>query len=371
MFVSSKRQVARVASTMAGLLLSAGILSAQDRPMVFAHGLKSSAQTWTGTANLVTTSYRVRAIIPNLPWSDSYGYQAGQLKYLLGGDTTQLVALGHSNGGIVLRETRRAGVGFSSIVTVGTPHQGAEMARSVRLALVDTFAVRYLGYMFDPWVSAPQPTDILWRYLFNRFYYSYTTWQNVFTLSRSFYTKNWYVLGEMEPGNGFLTGTLGQPNAAGSPESSIPSRVSIGVSAPSPHLGIIFSGIQPSYRTQAIAARTAMIAGYYLMADYYSHLRLRVTDPLYNAKRNAPAKFLLGGVSMLLWDTEWCKIIGTYQGPFSCAASDGVVPLSSQYWPGSNFVPATANGHTVETGASHLQQTYLTWGVVNANIPAR
>lgn len=348
-----------------------------DVPAVFVHGISSSAATWN-LSSIITSQYRVYAIKPDLPSTRRYGEQADSLVTIAGPYVgSGLIGIGHSNGGIITREARRKGLYYVSIATVGTPHQGAPLAESVRNGSVDTWAGNAQYMLVSPWLQAPQPTNNVWRYILQRYTYSASSWINVMTLSRRVLTNSWDVLDQMRPGSAFLQDSLGRPDASGSPEALIPNRVSIQVSAPSATTGIIFSGIRPSFRSEAIVARTAMIASYSLMGAYYAALDRGPSHPMHSQYVSASTRFVAGAAYMLSWDRQWCALIGAASytsfslGQNGCVASDGVVPVSRQFWNGANHIPVQAEGHQAETNNVTVLQLLGQWGVGAANVGVR
>ena len=61
-------------------LLNLGIASAQDRPVVFVHGLASSGATWEGAANRLSAGLAIQPYRPDLVWWAPYEFQADQLQ---------------------------------------------------------------------------------------------------------------------------------------------------------------------------------------------------------------------------------------------------------------------------------------------------
>lgn len=98
---------------------------AQDRDAVFLHGLKSSPDTWQGASDRLAARLAINPRRPALDWSAFYETQAARLETQVGGSVSHdVIAIGHSNGGIVAREwASRRDVG--ALITVGSPNQGA------------------------------------------------------------------------------------------------------------------------------------------------------------------------------------------------------------------------------------------------------
>src|SRR5262245_52060546 len=107
------------------LLLSApSTVSAEDRPAVFIHGLGSNSHTWDQAVSHLTPRLAIQPYQVDLDWRAFYETQAGQLQQQLGNLPANVIAIGHSNGGVIARQwSRMRDVG--SIITLSSPNQGA------------------------------------------------------------------------------------------------------------------------------------------------------------------------------------------------------------------------------------------------------
>jgi pimeloyl-ACP methyl ester carboxylesterase len=105
-------------------LTASSVASAQDRPTVFIHGLASNSRTWDPVVGRLTPLLAIQPFQVDLDWRALYETQAGQLQQQLGGLPSDVIAVGHSNGGVIARQwSRNRGVG--SIITLASPNQGA------------------------------------------------------------------------------------------------------------------------------------------------------------------------------------------------------------------------------------------------------
>jgi hypothetical protein len=115
----------RVTTLIVCLLSLAASVEAQDRDTVFLHGLRSDPSQWEPTSTRLASELAIRPIRPALEWSQLFETQAANLERALGASLpADLVAVGHSNGGVVARQwvkSRDAG----ALVTLGSPNQGA------------------------------------------------------------------------------------------------------------------------------------------------------------------------------------------------------------------------------------------------------
>lgn len=106
-----------------------------DKNVAFLHGFGSNGSVWTQAMNTLRTSLRIKTVAPNTDWWDRIPVQAGQLTPQLnaafGSDTTVKVKLvAHSQGGVVARSFARTSTRADGLVSIGSPHQGADIAAS-------------------------------------------------------------------------------------------------------------------------------------------------------------------------------------------------------------------------------------------------
>ena len=114
------------------LLLSASSMPclADDRPVVFVHGLNSAGGTWAGAASRLQSTLAMRGHTPTQDWRSAYQSQAAQLDANVAGLSSAAIGVGHSNGGLVSREWSRRHP-LSGVLSIGTPHQGAPLVRNI------------------------------------------------------------------------------------------------------------------------------------------------------------------------------------------------------------------------------------------------
>ena len=98
--------------------------SAEDRPVVFIHGLASNSHTWDHAVSTLTPLLAIQPFKVDLDWRAIYETQAGQLQQQLGSLPNNVIALGHSNGGVIARQWSRSR-DINSIITLASPNQGA------------------------------------------------------------------------------------------------------------------------------------------------------------------------------------------------------------------------------------------------------
>lgn len=118
--------------------------------VVLQHGIFSSGSTWARMDPWLSARYYFnRKEVPSLASTDRLYNQASSLIGRL--DATgqnQFILIGHSQGGLISRNVaqRRSDLA-RGVITIGTPHQGALLARNSRLALND-FLTRQINRLF-------------------------------------------------------------------------------------------------------------------------------------------------------------------------------------------------------------------------------
>ena len=98
--------------------------SAQERPVVFVHGIASSGSSWRDAADrLQARSPCAPRRLTSVP-APSMKCRPINWSARAGAVGNDVVVIGHSNGGIVARQWSQIRP-VSALVTVGTPHRGA------------------------------------------------------------------------------------------------------------------------------------------------------------------------------------------------------------------------------------------------------
>jgi pimeloyl-ACP methyl ester carboxylesterase len=312
--------------------------AAQDRLTVFLHGFNSNASTWADTASRLEARLQMTKALPELPWHLPFDAQANHLNSLAGGigAPANMLMVGHSNGGLVARQlsTKR---GMGGIVTLGSPHRGAPLARNIqgvtnhylftgeKLSLLlymvgATSNNRFTGIWNSPGVAwIRSAISGLGAAL----------WWTIGSISNSIGpVVTAPVLGDMTPGSAALNSL----NAAGNlarESVTVPGRVGLvfvardwWIGAPfvagAPHLQ--YSGDQAiRYGIQALSA----IAGYFGPPNFLP------TDPYANSIRMQAQSIIS---DLLVYNSRWCA--ATTDRADCSISTDGVVPTDSQFFPG-------------------------------------
>ncbi len=121
-------------------LLSVGFaVSAQDRGMVWAHGLNENSVFWEGYQDAFDDERRMFSSNPSLNSTQGVAGMANELRGAAAGAAgANSIAIGHSMGGVALREVGRNNANFmGGIITVGSPMNGARIANSLANGQLD------------------------------------------------------------------------------------------------------------------------------------------------------------------------------------------------------------------------------------------
>jgi pimeloyl-ACP methyl ester carboxylesterase len=105
-------------------LSAPSIATAQDQPAVFIHGLGSNSHTWDQAVSRLTPLLAIQPYQVDLDWRALYETQAAQLQQQLGSLPGNVIAVGHSNGGVIARQWNRSR-DVGSLITLASPNQGA------------------------------------------------------------------------------------------------------------------------------------------------------------------------------------------------------------------------------------------------------
>jgi len=167
-----------LASILISTALSSSALAAQDRPVVFVHGLMGSGVGWQPAADYLRSGWKIFDIRPTIGWTQTEENQAASLHAALG--YTGVAAVSHSNGGIVTRQYAR-GFGASTRVNqhlaIGSLHRGAPLAANVRNGNVPLYGGWLANAVVEPFAfydtEDPDFHFIIPPVLYDLFYFWY------------------------------------------------------------------------------------------------------------------------------------------------------------------------------------------------------
>ena len=326
------RTIRRVGLVLIGLLWLAVDARAQEQPVVFVHGLKSDSVGWVDTAARLRGALLIDVRTPNLNWRRSYQDQANELsgRPELAGLPAAPILVGHSNGGIVSREWTRSHAA-GGVVTLGTPHGGAPL----------------LPHFFQ-WASyhsatSPLLNEVLgafsswtdWTWLFPYFanalnYMSdYSIW-SVFSLAATLgLDAAMPVTAQMHPYSSYLSGLNSWDNQSREYR-DVPGRAGI-VSVAS---NFYWAGPARAVAPEAADAVAAAIYGAAFATMYWGQYILVQADPMDLESTRQGLSLLSVAGHILSIDPIYCRFVSSADLS-ECIANDGVVPFTSQEYPGA------------------------------------
>jgi len=322
---------------------------AQDRPVVFLHGLRSAPAEWEGAAGRLGQRLQIAPTRPTLSWSETYARQADLLASQINPPAQTTVAVGHSNGGIVAREWSRRRP-LSGIVTVGTPHAGAPLVTRFNEWAAYATATTAYGVLVSKAFNRPSNTS----WVFNNvaplvsWAISYGTAAVVDLGATLGIDARFPVIGDMRPGSSYLTGL----NAAGNinrEASAVPRRVgSVSVAH-----NYYWAGPMRALVPEAADAIATTLYGTIAGLDFWAGWILANSphgDP--QAIQQAQSLFSIAG-HLASIDEVYCAMVSS-PSLNQCVPNDGVVPHTSQRYPNALNIVLGTDG---TWGPAHTRMT--------------
>jgi hypothetical protein len=343
----------RTALAAAMVVSTATMSLAQDELTVLVHGMMSTGKTWEATAARLQQELAITTYIPTLRWKDRFYSQADQLQGDLAARPGTPVMIGHSNGGLVIRQLSKT-YPLQAIVTVGTPNGGAPFARNlVRWAYWVGSVYGIIGNIVSAFGPGLPPLQVRAGVSIADRYGEDSVARLLVTLGIDAVVVP--ALADMSPAS-FFVGELNSLANVAREASQVPTRVGIVSYDPRYRIGGPFRLASPGAADEI--GLTMQVAGYVLEGT--------ATAIMANANTLDPAQFAralnqMYAVSdlaawLFAFDDEWCAAISnpTYPYFYRCDASDGIVPVWAQLLPGApNLLFPGGPIHTEETSGTH------------------
>jgi hypothetical protein len=344
-----------VACTLSTVATSA---AAQKTAIVMAHGIRSAASTWDSTAAILQRSYPVNVYRQTTTWTNSYESQATTLSEEFAGLSDTTIGVGHSNGGIVLRQARLNGKVMRGLLTVGSPNFGASAADHIRQGTFGDLLAPIVGtgalisYLF----ANPDASDL------SELYYWYEV-LNIQVLTQAVnlafntldFDPGYSIWNSMHPASAYMVG-LNSPSSLSAQAQLVPIRGNIRTRINQPDNAVwrLFAdeGAAESWSAAfTIASVTSSLAAFYFTEKYcYGG------DYSYYAKCDASYQFFDLAFFLGTFEARYCAKMQNEVGfgPYidTCNESDGVVPYENQRWGAPGF-----SADYLVVGPSHIQQT--------------
>lgn len=332
--------------------------AAQRQPLVMTHGIRSGAETWDGAAFDLAVAFPVSVRRFTTEWKDSYTTQANQLlSTVFAGQPDTTLAVGHSNGGLVLRQASLVNAPLRGIATVGSPNFGAPAADAIRLNYMRDVVSPIL--IHGQWIlDAFAPADF--GDSNEQWYLDYTiaTGSNMADLVSSILTFAGFdpaydIWNSMYPTSPFMQ-QINSSSSLALQADNAPVRASIRSYIDDPddafwRLAIAPQNVPAFEAIRDFATIIALEAGFFF-TDKYCY-----TEPYHNGKCNASWLFGQLAYDLQLIEGRYCYKM-TFEDavgpiPFPCFATDAVVPLERQMW----GAPGYAVPYEI-AGPSHTEQ---------------
>ena len=322
---------------------------AQDRPLVFIHGYRSSGPTWAYAAQRLETQLAVETMHPNLEWRNEFGAQASELHSTVYWVPGTPLAIAHSNGGLVAREWSKLRP-ISGIVTLSSPNQGAPIANNA-LAFAN-YNYQIAAGILNLNTSFSNPNE-------GSFWIYHVIQGALAAAAETIDLSIFSVLGmgmelrspafqQERVGSSFMQ-ALNSPANLAREAQAVPRRVSIVTSVDDYHLGGVVRAAWPE-RTGLFRASLYAAVG---TLDYWGAHIASSGNPrdIERSQRILHVAFLLS-----LHEGMWCQAVSD-PTPFavsfggSCHPNDSVIPSWSHVLPGALSIPVPgAPEHISQTG---------------------
>lgn len=366
-WLATLKQRRVLACALALVATGSATAKAQDEPAALVHGVKSNGATWQMAADRLKREFKIVPVAPDLPWTAVFAEQAAQLNSLLPSGTR--MAMGHSNGGLVLRQWNRAYERNDRVASVGSLHQGAPLAENALKGNV----YRIGGYIASDIADAAQyytyyetrgVENVVGYFVFNSLY-------NLFRFTRDLgriVAANGFALGvgtgmavpvlyDMSPQRSTIIPELNSSANLARESQAMVARVGI-VSQMPTAINQMFFTLTPPNASLWTRLREIGHGGAVAAFFYYSY-HLDEDHPYYYQLRSGAWRWAVVAMDLLDIDAVWCYLTGTlraytrygiYTYAIACDGSDGIVPVSSQRYP--NFTKE----YFVLGGPTHMRE---------------
>lgn len=308
---------------------------AQTRSSVFLHGFASEASDWAATADRLKQRVVIQPHLPSLPWKETYEKQAKTLQGLagIGALPTNTVVVGHSNGGVVAREWSRLRP-FGGVVTIGTPHHGVPLLTHLPFWAAFTGTLR--GLVGEVGGAFVEESEWLWVFpaVENALLLvsDFSLWSLVNLINVLGVASTTPVSVQMLPGSAYLSG-LNASSQLSREASAVPNRVGI-VSVASNYFYAGPARAIAPHRADTIASIMYATASTLL---YWGNHILINAEPWDTVAMDQASALISVANQILAVDPTYCAMVSTLDLS-GCVANDGILPVTSQAYPGApNF----------------------------------
>lgn len=353
------RNGARMMCVFGAISLAATVGKAQNRDVVFQHGIWANAQAWQQEAGVLLDALLINSFIASTPSKDHCSGQAAELTSQVSSAASNAILIGHSNGGLVGRTANLPSPynarSWGGVVTVGSPHGGAQLMASVINGPVANWLLAIggdFGQAVDYYVNVIFPSEIATAIQAHEDVIGLTGQIVGGLASLGFGAAN-PVSDDMIPGSNMLANVLNTPGNLVREASAIPIRIGITSTLPS-NTGLIWKGLAGASWQSGRNLQNTITSVFW--TAYFAALAFQDEDnPAYQQQINAGA-YLWANVAgdFEIADDDYCFLIGAWEVNH-CGPSDGIVPVGAQNYPGAmQNISVTGPSHTEETHSSEI-----------------
>jgi pimeloyl-ACP methyl ester carboxylesterase len=328
------RQTPLVIAWAVAVCLVSSSAAGQARSTVFIHGFAAESSDWAATAERLRARVAIQPYLPTVSWKEKFETQAKKVETQLSALAPTSVAVGHSNGGIVAREWARLRQ-LGGIVTIGTPHRGAPiLANLPRWAAFSGTTRGLINEVFSAFAGSTDWTTVLLIVESALAVASdYSLWSLTNLISVLGVATVTPVMPQMTPGSSYLTSLNGGSNLT-KEASRAPKRVGIVSVASNFYLAGPARAIAPA-QADEIATTMYTVASTLLFWGNYILINASPSD--IDAIDQAMALIAVSD-QIIAIDPTYCYMVSRVDLA-ACGENDGLVPVSSQAYPGApNFV---------------------------------
>ena len=318
---------------------------AQDRPVVFVHGMKGE-NSWDVAAERLRHRLAITPFVPTLPWREVLETQAASLQAQYAGLPASTIAVGHSNGGIASRLWTTMHP-MSAVVTLGSPQQGAPFVdRLLDILYFNLTLYNYLGLAGSALGWQPNEWAAVFVFvqgalLFGQSFAIGTVWRMTAILGIELGLP---VLPQISTGS-YLIASLNSAGNLGREALDINTRVGLAYIANNywragPARALDPENADLHYVAMVVSIVTLEYAASYLWANYPGN---------WTAQSIANGLYAAASIFRQV-DPFWCWAV---TNDASCnTPHDGIVPYWSQQYPGALNFGIVGPAHTQENKVS-------------------
>lgn len=326
-------------------------LAAQDRPVVFVHGLRGDEGSWANAAERLGARMAIYPYRSSVDWAGTYQSQADQMQAsAVGGLPATTIAVGHSNGGLVARQWSRMHP-LTGIITVGTPHQGAPLVSNLQSYIHFNNALYYA--ILDVFGAFGDPAHCCeWTWVIDHIGKAVAL---AGSLSDAAFFKTALAVGlnvaapvipQMDPANSAFLAEINSTANLAREMADVPTRVGIASIAHNFYWGgpirAAWPGDGDRYAMYRDLGEVALDLGAIAI-----EMRAEVDDV---AAFNLADQMRRAAALLASMDDWWCRVV-SWPGRAQCWPNDTIVPIWSQDYGRLGATPILIYGpaHTQET----------------------